>query len=209
MGREARQRGRWSAVPWTPFQQVEIPANELMDTDPPTALLVNSRYQVSVWVRGELPPFGDIVHLSLKTHDRAAYHDWRDMQRIKNEICGPECEAVEIYPAESRLVDTANQYHLFVFRTYKLPFGYSERLVADGAWENSKQRPFPPGERPADCLDVEQFDAAFKQAYHMVRDRKSAARAVPDAERERQDHEPERSAGLHGADAPGPATDVP
>jgi hypothetical protein len=36
-------------------------------------------------------------------------HDWRDLQRIKNQLVGPECEAVELYPAESRKVDTANQ----------------------------------------------------------------------------------------------------
>jgi len=32
-------------------------------------------------------------------------------------IVGEEHEAFEVYPAESRLVDTANQYHLWVSRT--------------------------------------------------------------------------------------------
>ena len=47
-------------------------------------------------------------------------------QEIKNQLVSPDCEAVEIYPNEDRLIDTANQYHLFVFPLkYKLPFGIS------------------------------------------------------------------------------------
>jgi hypothetical protein len=98
------------------------------------------------------------VHLSIKVHDKQAWHDWRDLQRIKNEICGDETEAIELYPAESRLVDTANQYHLFVFRDWKVPVGFEERLVGDGNWRNSEQRPFEEGRRPPDCLSPEQFE---------------------------------------------------
>ena len=105
-----------------------------------------------------------MAHLSFKVHDKQAHHDWRDIQRLKNEICGAECDAVEIYPAESKLVDSANQYHLFVFKDYKLPFGFQERLVGDGAWGNSVQRPFPPDARPADCLTPEQYQAAVDAA---------------------------------------------
>jgi hypothetical protein len=38
---------------------------------------------------------------------------WQDFQRIKTEIVGPEREAVELYPAESRLIDTSNAWHLW------------------------------------------------------------------------------------------------
>ena len=69
-----------------------------------------------------------IIHLSIKRHDREPVSDWRDMQEIKNQIVGKEHEAVEIYPADSRLVDTANQYHLWVLDTPRdeggeFPFG--------------------------------------------------------------------------------------
>jgi hypothetical protein len=52
----------------------------------------------------------------------------------------------EVYPAESRLVDTANQYHLWVFMDHavRLPVGYRRREVLDsiaaaavGAWQRS------------------------------------------------------------------------
>lgn len=84
------------------------------------------------------------THLSIKRLDKESIHDWRDLQQIKNELCGEECEAVEIYPAESRLVDAANQYHLWVFpEGFRIPFGYQERLTAtpeEAASIGAKQR---------------------------------------------------------------------
>lgn len=69
-----------------------------------------------------------LIRLSIRRLDRAPIHDWRDLQAIKNELVGPECEAVELYPAESRLVDTANQYWLWCYNdpTYRFPFGFSD-----------------------------------------------------------------------------------
>lgn len=54
------------------------------------------------------------MHLDIVRRDRALIHDWRHLQRIKNELAGFDREAIEIYPAVSRLVDTANNYHLWV-----------------------------------------------------------------------------------------------
>lgn len=74
------------------------------------------------------PPF---VHLDICRHDGLPCKNWRDFQRIKNELVGPDLEAVELFPAESRLVDTSNQYHLWVHTdpNYRFPFGFLERLV--------------------------------------------------------------------------------
>jgi hypothetical protein len=57
---------------------------------------------------------GGLTHLSIRRNDRKAAKDWRHFQQIKNELCGEEREGVEIYPAESRLVDMSNQYHMWV-----------------------------------------------------------------------------------------------
>ena len=59
--------------------------------------------------------------------------DWRHRQLIKNQLLGEECEAVEIYPAESRLNDTSNKYHLWGFTdpNIRLPFGMQKRDVVD------------------------------------------------------------------------------
>jgi hypothetical protein len=85
---------------------------------------LNSQYQVHV---REHDPEGwpPMWHLSIKRIDKAPVHDWRHFQRIKNELIGPESEAVELYPAEARLVDTSNQYHLYALRKIgqQFPFG--------------------------------------------------------------------------------------
>lgn len=88
---------------------------------------------------------GTIRYLSIKRNDKEPIHDWRDLQEIKNQICGEESEAIEIYPAESRLVDTANQYHLWVFpKGERIPVGYNTRSVIDeeltGENHTAKQR---------------------------------------------------------------------
>ena len=75
---------------------------------------------------------GEVVWLSIKRLDKEPIHDWRDLQQIKNEVVGEEAEAIEIYPAESRKMDVANQYHLFAFTT-KIPIGFVGRAVESSA----------------------------------------------------------------------------
>jgi len=98
---------------------------------------INNKYQV-LFYKGKQANF--FVHakefqnlcdyLSIKRIDKEPIHDWRDLQSIKNMLCGSDREAIEIYPNENRLVDTANQYHLIVFpKDYILPFGYTKREV--------------------------------------------------------------------------------
>ncbi len=105
-----------------------------IDTSLFSELWKNSRYQVAIdraSVVGEnWPP---MIHLSIKSLDRRPIHDWRDLQRIKNELLGPEYEAVELYPRASRVVDLANQYHLYAFADPALlfPFGFADGMRSD------------------------------------------------------------------------------
>lgn len=74
---------------------------------------------LTVWANGDYEVFAHEylpgqVHLSIKRYDRAPDMPWRHLQQIKLEVCGPESEAIELFPAESRLVDNANQRHLWV-----------------------------------------------------------------------------------------------
>ena len=110
----------------------------------------NDTYQVSVFrnsdrIHNQWADMPEMVHLSIKRNDREPLHDWRDLWAIKNCIVGPEHDALELYPAESRLVDGANQYHLWVFEdaSVRVPFGMTEKMVGNEAFENGKQRPFP------------------------------------------------------------------
>ena len=74
----------------------------------------------------------DGIHLSIRNQDRSARHDWRDFQRIKNQLAGPDWEAMEIYPAEERLVDSANQWHLWCL-PFRIGIGFPTRLVNNQA----------------------------------------------------------------------------
>ena len=92
---------------------------------------------------------GDTIHLSIKRRDIQPIHDWRDMQEIKNLLVGEENEGMEIYPAESRRVDSANQYHIWCAKDpkYRIPIGFNEgRMVIDSGFierAGGKQRPLP------------------------------------------------------------------
>ena len=82
------------------------------------------------------PPFTpEFTHLVVRRHDDAPCMNWKHFQQIKNEIVGPEYEAVELFPAESRLVDTANDYHLWVHSnpSFRFSLGWSQRIVAGEA----------------------------------------------------------------------------
>lgn len=68
--------------------------------------------------------WGMIDHLMVRRNDAAAVRDWTHMQRIKNEIMGPDRVAVEVYPASGDVVDDRNIYHLWVLPAgSRLPFG--------------------------------------------------------------------------------------
>lgn len=100
-------------------------------------------------------------HLSIRRQDRSTARDWRHFQRIKNQLCGPEWEAMELYPKESRLVDTANQYHLWVMED--IPIGFPGRLVLDdeGLMPGAEQRPF-------EEVDLQYGGKTSKAEYHAM-----------------------------------------
>jgi hypothetical protein len=103
---------------------------------------VNDIYQVAVIPHGE-----GCVQLNIRRRDgNVIFRDWRHFQQIKNQLCGPECEGIELYPAESRKVDTANKYHLFVITnpTFRFPFGWQDRDVSyvKSTSPGMRQRPF-------------------------------------------------------------------
>ena len=75
--------------------------------------------------------FNGTIWLSIRI-DNGKSHliDWRDFQAIKNDLCGTHLQAVEIYPQEDVLHDTANIFHLWVFpEDIRLPLGWAMRDV--------------------------------------------------------------------------------
>lgn len=144
MSRKKRPTGR----EWQPMKPGDLHLDpfrlSLMKVvkDVPSAVWVNDRYTVLVYDCA-----GGMTHLSIRRADREWPRDWRHFQRIKNEICGPEREGAELYPAESRLLDGANQFHVWVLPLgLTFPFGYENRSVLDHnddrvAGIGGKQRP--------------------------------------------------------------------
>ncbi len=144
-------------VPWTAFEELDRKYWEKLYTERygagvvsavgsdgvsivPDRVFENSRYTV-FWC--EVPAakgWPPMITLSIKHRERHPMRDWRDLQRIKNEIVGSDHEAVELFPNEDRLMDTANQAHLWILKTpgMKFPFGFTKRMVADGDGELTK-----------------------------------------------------------------------
>jgi hypothetical protein len=152
---------------WTPFEKATpvsatspiVVAARALDTTP-YQIYKNNKYQVAVYQReASEPGWPAMIHLSIKRLDKQTVHDWRDLQRIKNELVGPEHEAVELYPAESRLVDSANQYHLFCLADpgVRFPFGFNERFVSNTSEHGAVQRPFPSSALPPDCMTTAEY----------------------------------------------------
>ncbi len=152
---------------WTPFFRCDMQGNNEPIPDD-IIILKNNVYTVHISGADVPPPMGPVAWLSIKRNDRQVIRDWRELQRIKNAIMGDECEAVEMFPAESRLTDTSNQFHLWCFAPgYRLPFGYAERLVSDekknhnDPSDKSKQRAFAPDDKPADCIEGPELQRMF------------------------------------------------
>jgi hypothetical protein len=111
----------------------------------PREMWINDKYVVTVFrlldgPGGNMP----VVQLSIRRQDRGIARDWRDFQQIKNQLVGADCEGIELYPAEDRLVDTATQWHIWCVPdpTFRFPFGYkSGRVVTGESGGGSVQRP--------------------------------------------------------------------
>ena len=86
---------------------------------------------------------GAVRQLCIRRRDHKPLRDWRDFMRIKNEIAGEETEAVELFPAMSRLVETGNQYWLWCLPpALEFEIGFSQRAVFDaGEVPGIEQRP--------------------------------------------------------------------
>jgi hypothetical protein len=98
----------------------------LQDYNDRCRFYANDIYQIAV---EEYHP--GCLHLNIRRRDGGMVKDWRHFQQIKNEIAGPEREAVELYPAESRKVDTTNKWHLWVQpEGVQVNVGWSQRDVS-------------------------------------------------------------------------------
>lgn len=130
----------YTPKPWEPMQRGALPPEELerarkiteaagQPYNPPDEVWVSDEYQCFVKYLEERGK-GGLISLSIKRNDAKPAHDWRELQAIKNEVAGWEREAIEIYPAEARLVDEADQTWLWVMPAgIAIELGFKERVV--------------------------------------------------------------------------------
>ncbi len=110
--------------PMTPFART--PVSEEMKGSGVLGAFQNNKYMVFIrttvsngfQVAGEdgKPRPMDIAHLTIMRVDKSTKEiSWIDKQKIKNEILGPEFEAVEIFPAERRRLKEIKSYHCYMW----------------------------------------------------------------------------------------------
>ncbi len=100
-------------------------------------IYVNNIYQVAVYRNKDADELvhvpelkGRCTWLTIKRKDKRNVNNWQDMQTIKNRLVGTNCDAIQLFPAENRMVNTANQYHLIVLpEDASIPFGWVTRVV--------------------------------------------------------------------------------
>jgi hypothetical protein len=160
MNKKQKNKQDLLKIPWTSFYRCEPDSR-----DPESIIFKNSRYQVHIHRMKAKNDAPDLLHLSFKRLDSGIFIPYRDKMRIKDELIGSEYEAIEIYPARSREVDSANQYHLWIIddSTYRFPFGFSTRMVTEESVDGSTQEPWPKNERPVDCLTKEDLFEMLKK----------------------------------------------
>lgn len=112
-------------------------------------LYENNIYTVTARHFADGWPFGggEWKQLGIYCEDGEARHDFRDFQNIKNDICGEDWEAIELYPAESRLLDPSNYYMLWC--APKINIGINKgRTIACPKTCTAPQRGWSPGSEP-------------------------------------------------------------
>lgn len=147
---------------WNPLVEAEVDNSKLPAHLREYEVWMNDIYTVFVRRGQKIDPYSEITMtwLSIKRNDKEPCRDWRHFQYIKNQLVGREHEGCELFPAESRLVDGSNQYHLWVFERPEIffPFGFNEgRKISRTPLENGKQRPFEDNMLPEDIEECEKI----------------------------------------------------
>lgn len=135
-----KSKRRLERQPWKPMREVRSirdGSGNVLPVPEGERCFGNGFY-TAVLRRREPENPGDPVglHISYHRQDRRPVRDWRDAQRIKNDLVGPEQEMCELYPAESRMVDMANEYHLWGLEGISLlAFGWADGRQVQGSAE--------------------------------------------------------------------------
>lgn len=105
----AKKPMQWEEL--TPSQIHNICASAGL-TQVPFRVVKNHLYSVQVFNRET--EWGLFYKAMIRRHDSEPIHNWKEIQKIKSEVFGPDYTALEVYPKESNKVDVANLYWIWV-----------------------------------------------------------------------------------------------
>lgn len=127
--RDAFRSGRWQ-----PWETIAMPVGIRGGSG--WCLDVRSVHRNWLYVVLDRPvstEWGAVHHLAIRTAS-SLEPPWRDKQRIKDELFGPEFTAVEVMPPRGELIDEADMYHIWVLPPgFLLPFTIGKRSDAAAA----------------------------------------------------------------------------
>ena len=112
-----QERVRRRSGDWGPWEEVPLLPGQVGSEGWLAEISTAYRNRVFSVLRREA---NGAIHLAVSSLSEIR-PTWWEMQRIKDEIAGPDATAVEVYPPHDEVVDDANMYHIWVVD--KLPFG--------------------------------------------------------------------------------------
>lgn len=106
--------------PLSPFEQIDLSTVEYRPLWL-TRAYNNTRYVVMIDDQCKTT-HGPAIRAMVQRNDNTPIpNHWSEMQKIKNELFGPETTAIEYYPKESELVNNHNIYWMWVFPEGTIP----------------------------------------------------------------------------------------
>ncbi|WP_449222432.1 DUF7694 domain-containing protein [Acidimangrovimonas pyrenivorans] len=130
----AAEWGAWLSEPYQPERPPEVRWTEYKKVHR------NGRFVVC-----ERPMPNGMTQLSIVGR-HGQRPTWKEAQAIKNELAGADATALEVYPPQAEVIDSADTYHLWVLPPgVQLSFSLSDAREAGQEWTHPGR--LPPGIR--------------------------------------------------------------
>lgn len=115
--REAERRNTLPPGPWIKKDLEKVPFVPKGCTE----AYINNRYTITVY-DGHATTHGPAKRVMIQNHaNEPIANHWSEVNKIKNELFGPDVVAVEYYPSASELIDAFNIYWIWIYPANVLP----------------------------------------------------------------------------------------
>lgn len=119
--KRARKKAADKLMMLTPGKLEPVDMSKASHPEWMTRAFRNNRYCVMIADSCPMTIGPPAIKAMIQRHDdKPIPNHWSEIQKIKNELFGPDKIAIEYFPAQSRLVDVHNIYWIFIF-DYQIP----------------------------------------------------------------------------------------